>query len=379
MTLKKTYLGYGSIKNLGEILKYCQPKNIFLVTGKKSYQVSGARDLLNPFLKGRGLVHFDDFSINPKFTDIEKGRKIFLDKGCDMVIVVGGGSSLDIAKTINILSSNKGKISEYISKEKKIQNRGAPLVAIPTTSGSGSEATKFAAIYDEKKKCSLEHEYMIPDYVIVDAQLTMNLPPTITAYTGMDAFCQGIESFWSINSTEESKQYSKKVIGLVLENLREAVKNPNKENREAMAEAAFLSGKAINIAKTTACHAISYPITSYFGVPHGHAVSLTVGAMLKYNSKVTESDALDKRGTSYVRQIIGEIVELFDLRSVEEVGDKIHALMENIGLSIKLSDLKIKTENIEVIIKNGFNPDRVKNNPRKLTKKRLRSILTDLM
>ena len=146
-----------------------------------------------------------------------------------------------------------------------------------------------------------------------------------------------------------------------------------------MAEAAFLSGKAINIAKTTACHAISYPITSYFGVPHGHAVSLTVGAMLKYNSKVTESDALDKRGTSYVRQIIGEIVELFDLRSVEEVGDKIHALMENIGLSIKLSDLKIKTENIEVIIKNGFNPDRVKNNPRKLTKKRLRSILTDLM
>ena len=370
------YFGFNSINNLKKILPKHIPSRIFLVTGKESYKKSGARLILDRFLNGYNVVHFYEFEENPKLHDIEKGLKFFKQKKCDFVIAVGGGSVMDIAKSINILPANEGEPEEYIKNRKIIKNRGNILVAVPTTAGSGSEATKFAVLYINKTKYSLEHEFILPDYAIIDPQFTMSLPKNITASTGMDALSQAIESYWCINSTNESKKYATQAIKLIMKNLLDAVNNPSKESREAMARAAHLAGKSINISKTTACHAISYPITSYFSVPHGHAVALTLALMLVYNSQVTEEDTLDKRGVSYVRMTINEIVNLLGASSVEDASKKITTLMRKMGLSTELSDLGIKTDkDIGVIIKNGFNPDRVKNNPRKLTEGALREIL----
>lgn len=373
---QKEYLGFNSIGNLSNILAKHKPRSIFLVTGKDSYIKSGAKSIMDTILKNYNIVHFQDFEINPKINNIEKGINIFKKNNCDFVIAVGGGSSIDVAKSINILSANKEVPIDYITNKKNIKNKGKVLVAIPTTSGSGSEATKFAVVYIDKTKCSLEHESMLPDYSIVDPQFTMNLPKNITASTGMDALCQAIESYWCINSTGESKNYARVAIKLVMKNLLGAVNNPSRENREAMAKAAHLAGKAINISKTTAPHAISYPITSYFNVPHGHAVALTLPSLLLYNSEIIQEDSLDKRGVDYVKQTIDEIVTLLGANNVEEAANKIKKLMVGISLITRLSELGIKKDgDIELIISRGFNPNRVNNNPRRLTEEALRKIL----
>lgn len=220
---------------------------------------------------------------------------------------------------------------------------------------------------------------MLPDYSIVDPQFTYSLPPKITASTGMDALSQAIESYWNINSTKESKKYAEKAIKLVVNNLVKAVNDLNKESRRNMSIAAHYAGKAINISKTTACHAISYPITSYFNVPHGHAVALTLPSMFIYNSEVNEIDILDPRGLDYVKKTMKKLKTIIGVSTFLEVKQKIEQIMLKIGLEIKLNKLGIKTQNdIELIIKNGFNPERVKNNPRKLTEYNLRNILEEI-
>ena len=373
---QKEYIGRYTVNNLKEILSKHNPKTIFLVTDKSSYEQCGAKSIFINILKNYNTIHFHDFEINPKFHDIEKGIKIFKENNCDFVIAVGGGSVIDVAKSVNILTANNENPESYIKNTKMIENKGKPIVAIPTTSGGGGEVTHFAVVYLNNMKYSLAHNYILPDYAIVDPQFLTSLPPYVTAYTGMDAIANAIESYWCIYSNDESKDYARKAIKLAMTNLPIAVNNPTEKSREAMAKAAYLSGKAVNITKSTACHAISYPISSYFGVPHGHAVALTLAQMLIYNSKISEEDLLDNRGVIYVRNIINELVDLIDTKDVEDASKKITKLMQDIGLNTRLSDLGIKTnEDIGIIIKNGFNPDRVKNNPRLLTEEALIEIL----
>jgi alcohol dehydrogenase len=379
--MQKEYFGMDSIENLKNILSDHKPKNIFLVTGKSSYERSGAKKAIETLLVNNQncFFHFDDLEVNPKLRDIEDGISIYRMEECDFILAVGGGSVMDVAKSINILAANEAEPLDYINKKESIKNRGNILVAIPTTSGSGAESTKFSVVYVDKTKYSLEHPDMLPNYAIVDPQFTMNLPGRITASTGMDALSQAIESYWCVNSTDESKAYAREAIKLVMGNLSRAVNDPDEESRVAMSKAAHLAGKAINISKTTASHAVSYPITSYFKVPHGHAVALTLGQMLMYNSEVTEQDSLDNRGVDYVKTNIHEIIGLLGAVNVEEASGKIAGLMREIGLKTRLSDLGINSmEDEEVIIKNGFNPDRVKNNPRRLTETSLREILENI-
>lgn len=376
---QKGFVGLGAIKNLGKILKKHKPSKIFLVCGKNSYEKSGAKNAIEPFLKNFKVVRFNNFQENPKLNDIMKGIQIFRKEGCDFVIAVGGGSAIDIAKSIKLVAANSWQTDDFIKGKEIIKNKGEILVAIPTTSGTGSEATKFAVIYIGKTKYSIDHDFVLPDYLIVDPNFTMSLNKEITACTGMDALSQSVESYWSINSTKKSKDYAKRAIKLIVKNLTNSVNKPSKKTRLAMAIAANLAGKAINISKTTACHSVSYPITSYFNVPHGHAVALTLGRMLVYNSKVTQNDNLDKRGVSYVKKITGEISNLIGAGNAEDAASIIKSLMKKIGLTTRLSELGIKTEkDIGVIVKNGFNPSRVKNNPRKLTEYALRNILEEI-
>ena len=205
---QKEFFGKDSIYKLKDILNKHEPKIIFLVTGKGSYEKSGAKAKLDKILKGYKTVHFTDFHPNPKLEEIEKGLDIFKKNKCDFIIAVGGGSPIDAAKAVNILGANSGDILDFINKKKKIEHKGKILVAIPTTSGSGSEATHFIVFYRGKAKCSLGHkEFTLPDYAIIDPVLTESLPKYQTACTGMDALGQAIESYWCIDSTEDFKKF----------------------------------------------------------------------------------------------------------------------------------------------------------------------------
>ena len=375
--MQKEYVGSGCLVQLKEVLEVEKPSSIFLVTGKKSFHRSGAQRAIEPLLSNYKVTIFSDFSVNPHIGDVKKGITLHQQAQCDLVIAVGGGSVIDAAKSINFLAAQPGEAEKYIKKERNPVHKPQTFVAIPTTAGTGSEATHFAVVYIGKTKYSLAHqEWMLPEYVFLDPTLTLDLPTYITASTGIDVLCQAVESYWSTQSTEESKEFAREAIGMVLNNLVEAVNNPSLQSREAMLLAANLAGKAINISKTTACHSVSYPMTSYFGVSHGHACALTLAEMCLYNSDVTDNDCLDKRGAVYVKSILSELCGLFQVESIEGMQQKINKIMDQIGLTRKLQDLHISaSEHHDVIVANGFNPERVKNNPRELTEKALREML----
>ncbi len=350
-----------------------KPNNIFLVTGRTSYIQSGAQERLEPLLAPYGVTHFREFEVNPKVRDIKRGIDLFRKNECDLVLAIGGGSALDVAKSINILAMHDGSPEQYVRKELELEHSGAPLIAIPTTAGTGSEATHFAVVYVDKTKYSLAHKtFMLPQYTVLDATLTMSVPSHITAATGMDALCQATESFWSVNSTDESRKYSTQAIELILEHFDAAVNNPTLEARKAMLRGANLAGKGINIAKTTACHSLSYPITSHFGIPHGHAVALTLGEVLLFNA-TGEGKVIDPRGAEFVHKKMKELVALYGAEDAQGAKKRFNDLMDNVGLERSLEKIGIKDS--ELIVANGFNPDRMKNNPYLVTEETVREIL----
>ena len=238
-------------------------RKLFLVADKQAYLASGAKRCLDGILEDYRVYQFCDFSINPKVEDVDRGISMFQTERFDTVLAVGGGSSIDMAKLINFLSGHPKSFENYKFKSKASGDSVRPLIAIPTTSGSGSETTHFAVIYVGKEKQSVSDPCILPTVAIVDAGLTMSFPPQQTAISRMDALSQAIESLWSIYSTEESSGYAVKAIELITSNIDSAVNNPATQNRVAMAEGSHLAGKAINITKTTAAHSVSYPLSGW--------------------------------------------------------------------------------------------------------------------
>jgi len=372
---QKIYAGYDSYKKIYDILDKFSPKKIFLVTGKKSYFLSGAENLLSGFINKYNYFRFHDFETNPKLKDLINGINIFNKEKCDIVIGVGGGTVMDIAKSVSILATQKGDLEESVKGEISIKERQIPSIMMPTTAGTGSESTYFSVIYIDKTKYSLAHNSMLPNFAILDPIFTKNLPPYITACTSMDALCQAIESFWSTNSTEESRMYSKQAIELIMPNIIKNVNDPDMMSRKKMLIASNLAGKAINIAQTTAAHSVSYPITSYFNVPHGHAVALTLPYFIEFNNDISLENLQDNRGIDFIKDRMSELFIVLKVKTADKAKDKIINIIKEIDLEIELSKLGIDRNNIDIIIENGFNIQRMKNNPKIITREDLRYLL----
>ncbi|HZX49850.1 MAG TPA: iron-containing alcohol dehydrogenase, partial [Candidatus Paceibacterota bacterium] len=214
---------------------------------------------------------------------------------------------------------------------------------------------------------SFSHEFLLPRYAVIDAELTYSLPPNVTADSGMDALAQAIEAFWSTNATPESKEYSRQAIQLILPNFVIAVNSPIPQAREAMAQGAHLAGKAINIAKTTACHALSYPFTVHYGVAHGHAVGLTLPEMIEYNAKTMEKADLQ------------ELVLLLGAKTPAQAANNIRSLMQEISLETTLRELGITDlRQIQELVLKEVNTERLGNNPRLLAPDDIRAILAKI-
>lgn len=375
--MQREFFGIGTLNNLDKLISEYDAKKIFLVYGKKSFILSGAEEKIGHIIENVSYAVFNP-TPNPEIEEIKRGILIFKKFDPDIVIAVGGGSVIDSAKAINALSFQSDDPILYILSEKKLVHGGKPLVAIPTTAGTGSEATKFATIYINKKKYSLESESIVPDVALVDPTLTYSLTPYLTASNGLDALCQGIESFWSINSTEKSRVYARKAMELAFTNIERAVKTPSEEVRVAMAKASHFSGKAIAISKTTACHAVSYPLTSYFGIPHGHAVALTMPAFLEFNSMVNKEDCNDKRGVIFVKERMDDIFSIIGASDGKEGKREFDRLLKNVLNDNKLRDFAIGEKEIDFILNKSFTPSRMNNNPRNVSKEHLRKILENL-
>lgn len=372
----RIYFGRGSLKNLVGIFK--RRNRVCFFVGEHIL-TSGVLEDIKSFLSPHtDFQVFSDIKQNPKIGQVEEAVRFLRDYSPDLVVAMGGGSVIDTAKSAAILMSNKGSLPDFLEGKKKISKSKIVFVAIPTTSGTGSEVTPWATIWGgNNKKYSLASPLMFPDYAICDPNLTISLPPYITACTGMDALSQAVEAYWSIHSSPLSDIHAREAIRLILENIECAVGDlQNISYREGMMLGALEAGRAFSQTATTAVHSISYPMTSRFSVPHGHACALTLSAFLKYNSGVTGKDCNDERGAGFTKRKTMEIARLFGCRGIEEACQKIQKLMESIGLKTSLQDTGVT--DIEFVIEHGFTPNRVANNPRLVTERSLRKILRDI-
>jgi alcohol dehydrogenase len=357
------HLRENAIAELEVILREHSTRKPFFVVDELVYSASGAADILDPVLSSFEAIRFNGFEPNPKLSDVERGIEMFRKTQPDIIIAFGGGTAIDLAKLIGSIAVHDISSRDIITGVASIEQKGPALVVIPTTAGTGSEATHFAVAYVDGVKFSVAHENLLPDIVLLDPQLTYNLPSRITAASGLDAFCQAVESIWAVGATDESVEFATLSVKLSLEHLAAAVNDPTPKARRGMCEAAHLAGKAINISKTTAPHAISYAITTHFGVPHGIAVALTLGPMLEYNSRVKEADCNDPRGCEHVQQRIAIILDLLggDLQNGLAV---IKQLIDEVGGVRSLCEIGASSIESQQLLATQVNPERLSNNPR---------------
>ena len=335
------------ISNIREILK--DKNRIFLVTGKKSFKKSGAESLLKEYLKDKEVMRFYDFKTNPEVDDLKSGIEIFKSFKPEIVIAVGGGSVIDIAKLINIFSFQNFSPEKIINEKKNIKKEGLQLIAIPSTTGTGSEP-----------------------------KLAVSLPSYEMSCSAFDALSQATESFWSVNSTDESKSYSKKAIKLLTKSINPAVISRNLDDIKNLFLGANLAGRAINLTRTTAPHAFSYPLTSRFGIPHGHAVAVLLGKFFVVNSNASLENIVDQRGKKYLDEMFRELFDLFECKTSQECEKYWYDLMKKLSLETNLKKLGIKDKKDIRTIFNNVNFERLKNNPAIVTEDKFSDILLSL-
>jgi alcohol dehydrogenase len=376
--MKQTVLiGAGSITKLPEIIRHHSAANVFLVTGGASYKNSGAQDAIENIIRNNGVFRFHDFSENPRIADVGRGIELFRRKGGDIVIAAGGGSVIDMAKLIALFAGHSGDPEQYITSGDRMTGTVPPIVAIPTTAGSGSEATHFAVVYKDGRKYSVADSGILPRYAIVDPELTYSMSPKLTAVTGFDALSQAVESFWAVGANDESRGYAREALPLILKNLVQAVRNPDPQTRLEMARAAHLAGKAINISRTTAPHAISYTITMNHGVPHGHAVALTLGAFIEKNTDINSDNCSEGLKPSEVRAVMNELIELLGCGTAKGCRKMLRQLMESVGLETQLRSLNIAVSDLDLLA-SSVNTERLENNPVTFSHAEIEQILGDI-
>lgn len=352
---------------LFEQLKKENINNILIVCGKNTQKL----DIYSDFImmcNRRNLLYylFDDFEANPHYNSVKKGVEYLKRNKCDAIIVIGGGSAIDVGKCIKMFSGMTDK-KNYLLQE--IKENNIILIALPTTAGTGAESTKFAVIYNEGNKYSVNHICGLPNIVVLEPKALDRLPEYHRKVTALDVLAHGIESYWSVNSTEESREMSKEVVRMFFSTYDGYLKNDKNKN-ESMLLLANLAGKAINITYTTGPHALSYKISSDYNIAHGHAVGLCLPIVFRFMMEHLEK-CQDIRGTQFVSSIFSEIALTAGYDNINEFIERIEKLIIT-EMQLDIPYLSSEKE-IEQLI-SSVNEERLKNNPIKLDENDLRII-----
>lgn len=335
-------------------LWFMNKKKVLLVCGES---INNYTELNHKLLEiNVPVVRFSDFHPNPQYDSVVKGVELFRAEKCDGIMAVGGGSAMDVAKCIKLYSNMPGSGENGSFLRQEIVANDIPLLAMPTTAGTGSEATRFAVIYYEGKKQSITSQSIIPSTVLIDPRVLKTLPLYHKKATMCDALCHAIESYWSVKSTEESKLYAKLAIEGVLSNM-EGYLNNTDEGNAGMLLAAHNAGKAINISQTTAGHAMCYMITSLFGFAHGHSAMLCNRVLFLWMVDNLDK-CVDPRGREYLEQTLDDLGAILGGKDAQSGAKK----LEEILFSLQLETPVITKEKM-VILQNSVNPVRLKNHP----------------
>lgn len=337
----KVIFGKGEFKNINKLID------------------SNTMVICDPFLKERinfGKVIFDEIIPNPPTYIVEKAVEIAINENITTIVAVGGGSTIDTAKAVSCFAKN---IENEVPKEKK-----AKLIACPTTSGTGSEVTNVGVYtFSNGLKMPVVTDAFWPDFAIVDPELTYSMPKKVTISTGLDAFTHAIESYWALSSQEISQALSLKSAKLIYENLLKSA-NSDENARDNMSKASLMAGIAFSQTRTTAAHAISFPLTNKYGIPHGIACALTLGKLIEFVH-------------SENKEILKEFLDFLNV-DIKELNDWLETSITQGGYSLKLRDYGVKEEDIDVIVKDSFKANIIKLTPGNFTEDILKDILKSI-
>ena len=349
------------LSHLSEVLEGAT--KVFLVCDSSFPFLNIKEDIEN---MGVPHVTFSDFMPNPVYEDVCKGIDLFQITKCDSIVAVGGGSAIDVAKCIKLAvlakEGNAALIPPLVNTRVECDGSKIPFITIPTTAGTGSESTHNAVMYYEGAKQTVTNDGVLPDYAILEPSVLKTLPLYQKKCTMMDALCQGIESWWSVNSTEESYEYSRKTVELIMANWRKYIFENDDEAAKQIMLAANYGGRAINITQTTAAHAMSYKITSLYKFPHGHAVAVCLPEIWQYMSDNLDK-CIDKRGQDYLSGIFKDIANTMGAETLYEAIVVFRTMMQDMELTNPVSH---NLSSDLLILSSSVNPVRLKNNPVKL-------------
>lgn len=309
----------------------------------------------------KNYVVFNNYNPNPTYEDIKKGLELFNMSKSTTIIAIGGGSTIDTAKCIKAFTKIN---SEEDIKNKNYKYSDIKIIAIPTTSGTGSESTEVAIMYYNGEKLSVDHPSGLPDIAILDHNLLTTLPDYQKKSVMLDALCQSIEAFWSKNRTYLSKQYAKHSIELILNNYKEYLNN-NPIAIKNIQLASNLSGKAITLAKTCAPHTMCYRMTTKYNIAHGHAVTLTL---------IKHWQLINERKDTNTHIMLLELANIIGFNNIEQ--SIIH--ISNIIEELNLPKPNINKEDIDYLV-NGVDMKRLYNHPVELTKEDIKNIYSSII
>lgn len=369
--------GCGSIGTLADHVKALGGSRV-LVVGDPGVVKAGVVERVTEPLRASGMGYeiFSDIESDPDIASVEKGTEAARAGGCDLIVGVGGGSSLDTAKAIGIMLTNDGHIRDYVGLG-KVKNRPAPVIAVPTTAGTGSEMTIWSVLSDKERqvKLSVGSVYNCPALALLDPELTVPLPPHVTAFTGMDALTHALESYVNLNTQPISEGMSVQAMKMIAANLRLAVANGNNlEARANMLLASTIAAMAFNSTRLGLAHALALPLGAHFHIPHGLVNAILLPEVMRYNlignpAKFAEIAAIFGERTEHLS--VYEAAE----RSVEAV----RRLNRDIGITQTLGDFGVREEHLEMIANEAMESGNVPVNPVRATAKDLIGICRRLL
>ncbi|WML31758.1 iron-containing alcohol dehydrogenase [Neobacillus sp. OS1-32] len=367
--------GSGCSKNIGQVLAEMSLSKVLFVYDQGVKQ-AGIVDKILSYLKDSNIqaIEFSNVVPNPPDTILQEGAELAKSENVEALVAVGGGSSIDAAKAINILVTNPGPINQYDGIN-TVKYPTKPLIAIPTTSGTGSEVTNVTVITDttRQKKMVIAGRYCGADVALVDPELTIGLPPAITASTGLDALTHAIESYVSNFASVPSEINSLKAIELIYNNIEEAYKNgSNIGARTNMLLGSMLAGYAFNSALLGVVHAIAHPLSVYCGLPHGVANAATLPYCMEFNAR---AEKVQSRNKDIARAMGINVEGLSDAEASVKAVEEVKALSKRLQIP-SLSELGVKREQFEILAEATLREEvSIMANPTKVTKEDILNIL----
>ena len=366
--------GWGSLARLPSIVKGLGGTRAFVV-GDPGVVKAGVVERVIDTLVSAGIpsIPFSDIESDPDVSSVDNGVQFAKAEICDVVIGVGGGSALDTAKAIGLMLNNPGTIRDYVGVG-KVEKAGVPVVAIPTTAGTGSELTIWSVLSDKEKKVKISVGSVLncPRVALLDPELTVSLPPAITAATGMDALVHALESYVNKATQPISEAMSEQAMALIARSLRVAVAQPdNAQARADLLLASTIAAMAFNSTRLGLVHAFAMPLGARFHIPHGLVNAIMLPAVMRFN--------LPGNLGKYARiaEIFGEQIK--DL-SLHEAAKRsvvaIESLKADVGITAKLSQFGVTEADFDSVVLQALLFGKVPVNPRKPTRDDMKALLS---